>query len=170
MKKILATAGTIAVIAISATSAQAAAPSAQASATAKIYRPLQIRKDQNLDFGVIVIAGASFAAETVTVPATGTVTCGSGTGNLTCGGAPTPAKFHLTGQNNADVKVDSPTFNLGGAGTLAVTPLVTTQVVNLGATGDSTGVDVLLGASIAVSSATVEGLYTGTWTVTADYQ
>jgi hypothetical protein len=28
----------------------------------------------------------------------------------------------------------------------------------------------VLGASINVGSATVEGLYTGTWTVTADYQ
>ena len=76
---------------------------------------------------MIVVAGSSFAAETVTVPATGAVTCGSGTGNLTCGGAPTPAKFHLVGPEHADVKVISPAFNLGGAGTLAVTPLVTTE-------------------------------------------
>ena len=76
------------------------------------------------------------------------------------------------GSNNADVKVSSPQFDLTGPGsvTLTVTPSTTSQVVNLGAAGNSTGVDVPLGASINVSSATPEGLYTGTWTVTADYQ
>jgi len=171
MKKVFATAGALAALAMTSTPAVAASPSAQASATAKIYKPLTISKASDLDFGTIVIVGTSFAAETVTVNTAGSVACGGGA-NLTCGGTPKAAKFHLVGSNNADVKVSSPQFDLTGPGsvTLTVTPSSTSQVVNLGASGNTTGVDVPLGASINVSSATTEGLYTGTWTVTADYQ
>lgn len=171
MKKVFATAGALAALAMTSTPAVAASPSAQASATAKIYKPLTISKASDLDFGTIVIVGTSFAAETVTVNTAGSVACGGGA-NLTCGGTPKAAKFHLVGSNNADVKVSSPQFDLTGPGsvTLTVTPSSTSQVVNLGAAGNTTGVDVPLGASINVSSATAEGLYTGTWTVTADYQ
>jgi hypothetical protein len=169
MNKFLATAGAIALLALTSAPAQAASPSAQANATAKIYRPLTISKTTDLDFGVVVIAGTSFAAETVTVSTAGAVTCGGGV-NLTCSGSPTAARFHLVGSNNALVTVSSPTFNLTGPGTLAVTPSSTSQSVNLGASGATSGVDVDLGASIPVSSATAEGVYTGTWTVTADYQ
>src|SRR4051794_28516179 len=168
MKKILGMTA-LAVLTLASMPATAASPSAQANAQAKIYKPLTISKVTNLDFGTIVIVGASFPAETVTVNTNGSVVCGGGT-NLTCGGAPTAAKFHLVGSNNADVTVSSPIFSLTAPATLSVTPTLLSQTVNLGATGNSTGVDVLLGASIPVSSATLEGLYTGTWTVTADYQ
>src|SRR5215217_2471948 len=117
MKKFLATAGAIALLALTSAPAQAASPSAQANATAKIYRPLTISKTTDLDFGVVVIAGTSFAAETVTVSTAGAVTCGGGV-NLTCSGSPTAARFHLVGSNNALVTVSSPTFNLTGPGTL----------------------------------------------------
>jgi hypothetical protein len=168
MNKFLATAA-LAALTIASTPAAAASPSAQANASAKIFKPLLISKAQDLNFGTIVLVGSSFTNETVTVPTTGPVTCGGGT-NLTCGGAPTPAKFHIQGFNGADVTVNSPVFTMGGPSTLTVTPTVTSQSVNLGAAGSTTGIDVLLGASITLASSTPEGLYTGTWTVTADYQ
>lgn len=169
MNKFLATAGAIAVLALTGTPAVAATPSAQANATAKIYKPLTISKTQDLDFGTIVLVGAAFANEVVTVPISGPVVCGGGT-NLTCSGTPTPAKFHLVGSNNAAVTVNSPSFNLTGPATLSVTPTSLTQSVNLGATGNTTGYDVFLGGSITLGSSTPDGVYTGTWTVTADYQ
>ncbi|MEO6226128.1 MAG: DUF4402 domain-containing protein [Sphingomicrobium sp.] len=169
MNKFLGTAGAIVLLALTSASAQAASPSAQASATAKIYHPLTISKTTNLDFGVIVISGASFAAETVALSTAGTVACGGGT-NLVCSGSPTAARFHLAGNDNALVTVSSPAFNLTGPATLAVTPTSLTQTVNLGAAGATTGVNVDLGGSIDVGSATPEGVYSGTWTVTADYQ
>lgn len=170
MNKFLATAGAIAALALTSAPAQAASPTAQANATAKIYHPLTIAKTQDLDFGVVVISGTSFAAETVTVDTSGNVTCG-GNVNLTCSGSPTNASFHLAGNDNALVSVSSPSFDLtSGSNTLTVTPSSTSQTVNLGAAGSTTGVDVDLGGSIDVGSATPEGVYTGTWTVTADYQ
>ena len=169
MNKFLATAGAIAVLALTSTPAVAASPSAQANATAKIYKPLTISKAQDLDFGTIVLVGAAFANEVVTVPTSGPIVCGGGT-NVTCSGTPTAAKFHLVGSNNAAVTVNSPAFNLTGPATLSVTPTSLTQSVNLGATGNTTGIDVLLGGSITLASSTPDGVYTGTWTVTADYQ
>jgi len=170
MKKLLAPLGALAMLTLASTPAAAVSPSSQANATAKIYKPLTISKTQDLNFGTIVLAGASFSNETVTVSTTGSVTCGSGSGNLSCGGTPTAATFHLVGSNNANVTVNSPAFSLGGPGTLSVTPSSTTQTVNLGTSGQNTGINVSLGASITLSSSTADGVYTGTWTVTADYQ
>ena len=98
------------------------------------------------------------------------MTCG-GAVNLTCSGSPTAASFHLAGNDNALVTVSSPSFNLtSGGNTLTVHAELDQPAVNLGAAGSTTGVDVDLGGSIDVGSATPEGVYTGTWTVTADYQ
>src|SRR4051812_3610040 len=169
MKKILSSAA-LAVLTFVGTPATAPSPPAQPNAPAKIYKPLQIRKDVDLDFGTIVLVGTSFTGEVVTVPISGPVVCGSGGGNLTCGGAPTAAKFHLTGSNNAMVTVTSPPFSLGGPATLNVAPTSTTQNVGLGAAGLTTGVDVFLGGSISLDASTPDGVYTGIWTVTADYQ
>jgi hypothetical protein len=170
MKRLRAPLGAVALLALTSTPAAAVSPSAQANATAKIYKALTISKTQDLNFGTILLVGTSFVNETVTVGTTGAVTCGSGSGNLTCGGTPTAAKFHLVGSNNAAVTVNSPAFNLTGPGTLAVTPSLTTQNLSLGATGNTAGIDVPLGASITLSPSTPEGVYTAIWTVTADYQ
>ena len=51
-----------------------------------------------------------------------------------------------------------------------MTPTSLTQSVNLGAAGNTTGIDVPLGGSIVLASTTPDGVYSGTWTVTADYQ
>ena len=170
MNRFLAPFGAVVLLALASTPAVAVSPSSQANATAKIYKPLTISKTQDLNFGTIVLAGTSFSNETVTVSTTGNVTCGSGSGNLSCGGTPTAATFHLVGSNNANVTVNSPTFSLGGPGTLSVTPSSTTQTLNLGTGGQNTGIDVSLGASITLSSSTTQGVYTGIWTVIADYQ
>lgn len=172
MTKFLATAGAAALLALTSATAQAAtSPSAQANATAKIYHPLTITKKSDLDFGVIVITNTAFTTgETVTVGTGGTITACGVAADLTCTGTPKAAAFTLKGNNNANVVVSSPAFNLTGPATLAVTPSSTSQVVNLGTTGDTTGVDVPLGASISLLGNTPEGVYSGTWTVTADYQ
>jgi uncharacterized protein DUF4402 len=176
MHKLLATAGAIAVLALTSTPAAAVTPTTQATATAKIYKPLQISFVQNLDFGTIVLTGSSFTGETVTMDTGGGVTCGTTAGDLTCSGAPQPAKYHLIGSNNAVVTVTSPGFNLSdGAGhnlafvTTFATPLTsTTGSVNLGSTGAT---DFSLGGTISgLSNTTPDGVYSADFSVTADYQ
>jgi hypothetical protein len=168
MKKIIATAGAIAALALTAGPAQAATPTTQATATARIYRPLTIAFVQNLDFGTLVLAGSgSWSGQVISMDQAGTLT-GCGT-NVTCSGSSAPAKYHLVGTNNATVTISAPAFNLTGPGTLAFTPNAPATVA-LGASGASTGVDFGVGGSITLASTTPDGVYSGTFAVTADYQ
>lgn len=167
MKTILATAGAIVVLALTGAPAHAATPTQQATATARIYQPLSIAHVEDLDFGVIVLNNTTFASETVSVAgATGAVTCGGGV-NMTCSGTPASARYTLAGSAGAVVAVSSPGFNLSnGAANLAFTPSFPATV-----TLDGTGAgEVLLGGSIPVAGNTPEGVYTGTFNVTANYQ
>lgn len=155
---------------LTASPAAAVSPPTQATATARILRPLSITAEQNLDFGTIVLTGSSFTNQVVSISQVGAVTCGSNPGVLlTCTGSPQAAQFRLIGTNNAMVKVTSPGFNLTGPGTLAFTPNFP-ATVNLGANGASTGTVFSIGGSITLSSTTPDGVYTGTFLVTADYQ
>jgi hypothetical protein len=167
MKKLLATAAAFTLVALSGP-AGAVSPASQATANAKIYKPLTISKVQNLDFGVLVLGSGAWAGEVVSISQAGALTCGGGA-NLTCSGSQQVAKYHLVGTNNATVTVSSPGFNLIGPGTLAFTPNAP-ATVNLGGTGSTTGVDFSIGGSITLASTTPDGVYSGTFAVTADYQ
>lgn len=165
MKKFL-TAGAVAALALTSAPAFAATPTTQATATARIYKPLSITRVQNLDFGTIVLNNTTFTAETVSMSLTGSVTCGGGV-NMTCSGTPQTARYNLVGSNNADVTVTSPGFNLSnGAASLAFTPTFN-ATVNLGATGTK---DFDIGGDISVAGSTPEGVYTGNFLVTANYK
>ena len=169
MNKFLGAGGALALIALLGSPAAAVSPSnGQASANARIYKPLALTKVQNLDFGVIVLGTGAWAGEVVSISQAGALTCGGGT-NLTCSGSPQPAKYHLSGTNNAIATVSCPGFNLTGPGTLAFTPNAP-ATVNLGASGLVTGVDFSIGGSITIASTTPDGVYTGNFLVTADYQ
>jgi len=164
------TAGGTALLCLSVTPAAAVSPATQATATAKIFKPLTISRVQDLNFGTIVLTGASFSNEVLSISQAGALTCGSNPGVLlTCTGASQPAKYQLVGTNNATVTITSPGFNLTGPGTLAFTPSAP-PTVNLGATGSTTGVTFAIGGSITLSSTTPDGVYTGSFLVTADYQ
>lgn len=170
MKRIFAPLSVALLLAVSSRPAGAVSPATQATATAKIFKPLTISSVQNLDFGTIVLTGASFSGEVVSISQAGTLTCGSNPGVLlTCSGTPQPAKYKLVGTNNAIVTISSPGFNLTGPGTLAFTPSAP-ATVNLGASGSTTGVTFSIGGSITLANTTPDGVYTGTFAVTADYQ
>ncbi len=157
-------------LALLSSPAAAVSPATQATATAKIFKPLTISSVQNLDFGVIVLTGATFSGEVVAISQAGALTCGSNPGViLTCSGSAQPAKYKLVGTNNATVTITSPGFNLTGPSTLAFTPSAP-ATVNLGATGSTTGLTFGIGGSITLASTTADGVYSGTFQVTADYQ
>jgi hypothetical protein len=166
MKKLLASA-VGAALSLTSTAGLAVTPTVQATATAHIYKPLQISFGQNLDFGTLVLNSGVWSGQVVKIDQAGAMTgCGA---NVTCSGSPVPAKYHLVGTNNAVVKITSLPFNLTGPGTLAFTPDAP-ATVNLGASGLSNGVDFFIGGSITLDSTTPDGVYSGTFVVTADYQ
>jgi hypothetical protein len=168
MRNTLATFGAAAMLALFSVPAAAVTPLTQATATARIFKPLTIQFQQNLDFGNLVLAGAgAWSGQVISIDQTGALTgCG---GNVTCSGAPAPARYKLIGTNNAIVTISCPGFNLTGPATLAFSPNAP-ATVNLGATGSTTGVIFGVGGSITLASTTPEGTYTGNFLVTADYQ
>lgn len=162
--------GVFALAALISSPAAAVSPATPATATAKIFKPLTITATQNLDFGVIVLSGASFTNEKVVMATSGAITtCGIAAGNLSCSGTPKAATYHLVGTATANVQILSPGFNLiNGAATLPFVPSSTSQVVQLSAGGTF---DVSLGGTVSgLSNTTPDGVYTGTFAVTADYQ
>lgn len=154
-------------LALAGAPAYAVSPATQATATARVYRPLQISFVQNLDFGTLVLGSGTWSGQLISMDQAGALT-GCGT-NVTCTGSPVAAKYHLVGTSNATVKITSLPFNLTGPGTLAFTPNAP-ATVNLGAAGSTTGVDFSIGGSITLSSTTPDGVYSGVFAVTADYQ
>ena len=168
MNKVLRAATAVVALALTSTPVAAVSPATQATASAKIFRPLTISFVQNLDFGTLVLSGGgAWAGQVISMDQTGVLT-GCGT-NVTCSGTPKPAQYKLVGTNNAIVTISSPGFNLTGPGTLAFTPNAP-ATVNLGTTGSTTGVTFGIGGSITLASTTPDGVYTGTFAVTADYQ
>lgn len=155
------------VLALASVPANAVSPATQATATAHIYRPLQISFVQNLDFGTLVLASGAWSGQLISMDQTGAL-AGCGT-NVTCTGSPVAAKYRLMGTNNATVKITSLPFSLTGPGTIAFTPNAP-ATVNLGAAGSTTGIVFSVGGSITLDSTTPDGVYTGTFAVTADYQ
>lgn len=127
-----------------------------------------------LDFGGIIPAGGG----TVVVnPQTGVRT---GTGVVLAGGTSSSAKFVATGTPNRVVTIalnPSPIVISNGAATMSISQLRVSvngggpQPVgpnaNLGALGV---IDYAVGGRLTVASTQAEGLYTGTFTLTMDYQ
>ena len=170
MNKLLISAGALTALALTSAPAfaQAVPATENATATARIYSPLQLTKDSDLNFGTIVITGSTFTGEVVSVDQSGGVTCGGGS-NLVCDSTnATAANFTVSGSIDADVRVTVPaTVSLSGSngGNLTMTP-DSPSPFSLGSTGSTTfGV----GGSISIDDTTTEGVYTGNFDVTAEY-
>ncbi len=172
MNKLFASASVLVALAATATPANAVPATADATATVRVLRPLALTSEQNLDLQTVVLSGAAPFTAAVGVAQDGTPTCDA---TVTCSGTMTPATYRVIGANDQDVtiSVDSTLalVNLNEATapdlTLAVDAPTT---VNLGADGTTTGVAFNIGGSISVTDTTADGVYEGTFAVTADYQ
>ena len=149
-------AATILASGFGASAAQAAEASAEA--TVKILRPLTVKNDQKLDFGV-VIPGA--AAGTVRVAKDGVRTCTA----VTCTKASTAATFTATGTSGELVNVTwDPTVTLtSGTQSMKVTldanPGTQLTLAGTAATGGTA--NYAIGGTLDVASNQAEGTYSG---------
>ena len=166
------------------TAAQAA--SANASTTVKIVKPLTMTGGGTVAFGQLITPSAATFSNTFTVLPAATQTgtfCQTG---FTCSGTPAAAMFNLRGTNNTPLNLTVPlsvtmTFvgwtGGGAAPTLAMNTtnsvaanngsgIYVTTLPNSGAPG----LDFYVGGSLNITQATADGNYSGTFTVTADYQ
>jgi len=172
MNKLLRMTSLVAALTVSATPAFAVNPDQQAKANAKIIKPLVLTWVKDLDLGTIVLSGAgTWSGAVVSVAQNGTFSCPSA--NVTCSGNNDEAVYHLAGTNQQVVTItSSPTVTLNnltdGVSSLTMT-VSAPATVNMPNSGTS-GVDFGVGGSITVASNTPDGVYQGTFAVTADYQ
>ena len=160
-------AGALALAAIASPAVAAPVPATtDASGKAILLIPLTITKLQDLDFGTVV---TSSSAGTVTIPADGSTPIV--TGGVTQAASPAPARAEFGGAGSANQQVGlflaPPATIKDGAGhSMPIS-------MNLEATSvtiDSTrAFSVGVGGTITVGANQVEGLYTGTFTILAQY-
>jgi len=170
--KLLRYTAAFAALALTAAPAFAApvSPAQNATATAKIVKPLTLSWVQDLDLGTILLSGAgAWAGAVVGVSQAGVLSCANA--NVTCSGSVQQAKYNVRGTNNQLVTITAPNVTLTNANNPLQTLLMTVSspgTVMLTSSG-SPGNDFNLGGSISVASTTGDGVYSGTFNVTVDY-
>jgi spore coat protein U-like protein len=143
----------------------AVAATTTATTTVNVIKPVSIVKLQDMDFGTLTFAGFT-GTRTITVSRAGALTCAT---NIVCSGAPKNARFNIQGTNRMVVMlsysggtltngVDSIPFTADGQASITM--------INSGAPG----IDLEVGGGLTISPTLVGGVYSGTMTVTADYQ
>ena len=167
MQNFLRTAAAVAALTLGATPALAVPATQNATATARIIKPLSLTSVQNLDLGSITLLGSG--STTVGISAAGVFSCPAG--NVTCAGAPQVAVYKVTGTNNQAVTVtagDVLMKNQSDATKTLTLDVDAPATVNLGNSGNA-GFSFPIGGAITVSGATVEGTYVGDFDVTVNY-
>ena len=173
--RMTALAASVAALTLAATPAAAAATgpaagSKNATATARIVKPLVLTWVQDMNFGTILQSGTgTWSGAAVKVNLDGTLTCTNA--NVVCSGTVSTARYNVVGTNNQKVNITAPNFDLTNAndGTkLALTVDKGAGFVTMPNSGTS-GVNFDLGGSISIDSTTTGGVYTGTFDVTVDY-
>ena len=159
-----------ATLSLAATPALAVGPSDKnASATARIVKPLTLTWVQDLDLGTIVLGAGTWTGAMVSIMRNGAFSCTNA--NVTCSGATKQAQYKVTGTNNQTVQVNAPDVVLTNQNDNTKTLLMTVDnpgTLALGNSGTS-GLTFGLGGSITVDSTTTDGTYSGTFNVTVNY-
>ncbi len=162
--KIRTLAGAVAVaglVAGVAATVQAAATTGNATAT--IIIPIAIANTTALAFGSVV---SSASADTVVISPAGVRTCG---GTLTCTNTVTAGAFDVTGGTGETYTISLPasTTVISGPNNMTVDTFVSTPTPTGTLTGGAE--TLLVGATLQVAASQANGSYTGTYSVTVNY-
>jgi Mat/Ecp fimbriae major subunit len=158
----MALAGSVMAAAMLSSGAHAA--TATGTAKVEILVPVQLSTVADLDFGLVAASGA---AGTVTLPVTSnTRSCSA---NVVCVGTASRGSFQVTNASNGQViQLSATNATLTGPGTSMV---VTTALSNASITFNSASLQTVnVGGTLAVGVNQAAGNYTGSFTVTAQYQ
>ncbi len=165
-KTVIAAGSAVIALGMGATGAHAA--TATADATAQILQQVQISKTGDLNFGTIVPDTAASGVVSVAANAAGTRSCAA---NLTCAGAASvsSASFNVTGANGQNVDVSGLaglTQLSDGTNNMAIALSGSTPVLAM--TGSA--VPLYVGGDLTVAANQPAGVYSGTFSVSVDYQ
>lgn len=175
-----------AAVATLALPAAAQAATANATTTVKIVKPLVMTGGGTVAFGQLITPSAATFSNTFTVLPAATQTgtyCQTG---FTCSGTPAAAMFNMQGTNNTPLNLTIPlsvTMTFVGWTGGGAAPTLTLNTTNSVAANNASGiyvttlpnsgfpgVDFYVGGSLVVTQVAAGGSYSGTFTVTADYQ
>lgn len=154
-----------ALAASAAVTSPASAANISAVTSVNVIKPVSLSKLQDMDFGTLTFAGFT-GTRTIALSRLGALSCAA---DIVCSGVAKQARFNVQGTKQLTILltysggtlsngVDSIPFTADGQATMALS--------NSGAPG--TNFDV--GGSLSISPTLVGGVYTGTMTVTAEYQ
>ena len=175
MKKLLVSAGAIVALATTATPAYAVPAESNATATVEILRALRLMSEGNLNLQTVVLSGTAPFTATVGVNQAGDDNCDGNSGDVTCSGDMVPATYRLIGANDKMVSVSVPsTLELANQTDITAAPLTLNvdapiDSIDLGPDGSDIGVTFNIGGSVDVTDTTADGVYQGTFAVTAEY-
>ena len=146
-----------------------ARPASAAQVTAvtsvKVVKPVSLTKLQDLDFGTLTYSSFT-GSRTVTISPAGVLGCAA---DIVCSGATTAAGFNVRGTNRMTVLITVSGGSLSnGIDSIPFTPNAPPSIT-LTSSG-MPGTDLYIGGSIDVNPDLAGGVYSGTMTVTADYQ
>lgn len=181
---------TIILAALGALSVFAVTPPASAATTtaavkATVLKPVQLTGGGTLDLGTILTPSSASYSGTFTVAAAASQTGTFCAASFSCTGTPAAAVFNIQGTNKTNIGINiplsivmtlqaytgggtTPTMTIATSNSLAAnngTGSYTIQVPNSG----TPGLDFYIGGSLTVTEATIPGSYSGTFTITADY-
>ena len=140
-----------------------------ATAQASVVKPLTLTSLQNMDLGTITLGPGTWSNAKVSLSQGGALSCAA---NLICTGAPVVAQFNVSGSKSNTVVISAPTVTLTNQSDSTKTLQLTLDapstitLTNSGAPGNNFSV----GGSITLNSTTADGTYSGTVTITANYQ
>ena len=130
-----------------------------------VLRPLTLLKIDDLDFGTLTYSSFT-GSRTITISPGGALGCAA---DIVCSGATTAAGFNLRGTNRMTVLITVSGGSLSnGVDSIPFTPDAPPSIT-LTSSG-MPGTDFYIGGSIDVDPNLAGGVYSGTMTVTADYQ
>ncbi len=162
-----------AALALGATSAQAA--TGTGTATATILQQISVTSDRNLSFGAI--APGTSAGDVVVNNAGTRTSCGVTASTGVCIGTTTSANFNISGSAGNTVAITLPaaatTFtltNTTGTGAETMTLKSMTGSATTATLSASGAASFTMGGTLAVGANQVAGDYSGTFTVTVQYQ
>lgn len=152
-----------------AAAALIAAPASAAQITAvtsvKVVKPVSLTKLRDLDFGSLAF-GSFTGTRTVALSQGNVLTCAA---DIVCSGVAQTARFNIKGSNRLTVVISVTGGTLSnGTDSIPFTPDAPSTVV-LPNSGNQ-GSDFDIGGSINLDPNLVGGIYSGTLTITADYQ
>ena len=144
----------------------ARAASATANSTVTILAPVTITKTADLVFGT-VSAGTTAGTVVMSTAGARSATGGAALSSTATGGT---AKFNLTGNSNSTFSITLPSStSLTGPGTAMTLNAFTSTPSSTGTFNGSGSATLAVGGTLSIGANQTAGSYTGSFSVTVDY-